>query len=537
MKKILLFLFAAVSALTMSAQTNLLENASFENWTNGKPDSWTTASSAGNVTYAQSTDARTGTSAIELSMKDKNNKRLGYKETTLKAGKYIFKCWAKSATGDITSCRVGYVSVDSENNANKNGYKYGAYVYNIVDWTEVTDTFTLEEETRLSLLVMMPAKSDYTTANLVIDDASLTTENGGIVETGEGEGGGEKPEAVKMTVAEAHAAAAKSAVIVEGTVMALSTNSCVIGDNTGYIFCYGVNAYADNTTAAVGDKVSAEATISAYGGFNQLTSATITKLGTEEVSYPDPTVMTGADLDDWIAEPEIDYIQIRGVLNVSGTYYNITVEGATTAIGSIVYPNAALMEQLANGNTYDFTGFAMYVSGSKYVNIVVTEVKPVGEIVEKKDISNTPETAYTVAEAHAIIEDTNNDLSKTVYVKGKVSRVQSVKNNNAIYFISDDGTETDELEIYQGYGIGGEDITTEDYLKPGDEVIVYGTLTVYNDVHEFNKGSKIYSLNGEITGIDNITVATSQKIYDMQGRRISRATKGIYIVDGKKVIF
>lgn len=535
MKKILLFLFAAVSALTMSAQTNLLENASFENWTNGKPDSWTTASSAGNATVTQSTDARTGTYAAELTMTS-DNKRLGYKETTLKAGTYIFKCWAKSATGDITSCHVGYVSVDSENNANRNGYKYGAYVNNIVDWAEVTDTFKLEADTRLALVIMMPKKSTYTTANLVIDDASLTTDDGGIIEDS-GDGGGEKPEAVKMTVAEAHAAAAKSAVIVEGTVMAVNTNSCVIGDNTGYIFCYKANTYADNTAVAIGDKVSAEATTSAYGGFNQLTSATITKLGTVEVSYPDPTVMTGADLDDWIAEPEIDYIQIRGALNISGTYYNITVEGATTAIGSIVYPNAALMEQLANGNTYDFTGFAMYVSGSKYVNIVVTEVKPVGEIVEKKDISNTPETAYTVAEAHAIIEDTNNDLSKTVYVKGKVSRVQSVKNNNAIYFISDDGTETDELEIYQGYGIGGEDITTEDYLKPGDEVIVYGTLTVYEDVHEFNKGSKIYSLNGEITGIDNITVATSQKIYDMQGRRISRATKGIYIVDGKKVIF
>lgn len=536
MKKILLFLFAAVSALTMSAQTNLLENASFENWTNGKPDSWTTASSAGNVTYAQSTDARTGTSAIELSMMKEKNKRLGYKETTLKAGKYIFKCWAKSATGDITSCRVGYVSVDSENNANNNGYKYGAYVYNIVDWTEVTDTFTLEEETRLSLLVMMPAKSDYTTANLVIDDASLTTEDGGIAEGGS-TGGGEEPEYQKMTVAEAQAAAANTLVIVEGTVVAVNGNSAVIGDETGYIFCYKTNTYTDNAEMAVGDKTSVEGKLSAYGGFNQINEAKAAKLGTVEFTYPEPTIMTGADLDSWITEPEIDYIQVRGVLAISGNYYNVNVDGATTAIGSIVYPSDALKEQLSNGSTYDLTGFAMYVSGSKYVNIVVTEAKLVGQEVEKKDIANTPETAYTVAEAHAIILDTDNDLSQTVYVKGKVSRVQSVKNNNAIYFISDDGTETDELEIYQGYGIGGEDITTEDYLKPGDEVIVYGTLTVYQDVHEFNKGSKIYSLNGEITGIDNITVATSQKIYDMQGRRISRATKGIYIVDGKKVIF
>ena len=152
-------------------------------------------------------------------------------------------------------------------------------------------------------------------------------------------------------------------------------------------------------------------------------------------------------------------------------------------------------------------------------------------------MTNTPETAYTVAEAHAIILDTDNDLSQTVYVKGKVSRVQSVKNNNAIYFISDDGTETDELEIYQGYGIGGEDIASDDYLKAGDEVIVYGTLTDYNGTHEFNKGSKIYSLNGITVGIENITLNTKQhEIYDMQGRRVTRTTKGLYIVNGKKVL-
>lgn len=534
MKKLLLFLFAALGALTMSAQTNLLENAGFENWTDGKPDHWTTASSAGNATLTQSDDAHTGNSAVQLTLAS-GNKRLGYQETVLKAGTYTFTFWAKSADGNVTSTRGGYVDVDDSNTANSSGYKYGAYVNDITgEWVKVEYTFTLKAETRVSLLVMMPQKSQKTTASLIVDDASLTTEDGGIIEGG---GTGEEPEYQKMTVAEAQAAAANTPVIVEGTVMAVNGNSAVIGDETGYIFCYKTNTYTDNAAMAVGDKTSVEGKLSAYGGFNQINEAKAAKLGTVEFTYPEPTIMTGADLDSWITEPEIDYIQVRGVLAISGNYYNVNVDGATTAIGSIVYPSDALKEQLSNGSTYDLTGFAMYVSGSKYVNIVVTEAKLVGQEVEKKDIANTPETAYTVAEAHAIILDTDNDLSQTVYVKGKVSRMQSVKNNNAIYFISDDGTETDELEVYQGYGVGGEDIASDDYLKAGDEVIVYGTLTDYNGTHEFNKGSKIYSLNGITVGIESITLNAKQyEIYDMQGRRVTRATKGLYIVNGMKVL-
>ena len=536
MKKLLLFLFAALGALTMSAQTNLLENAGFENWTDGKPDHWTTASSAGNATLTQSDDAHTGNSAVQLTLAS-GNKRLGYQETVLKAGTYTFTFWAKSADGNVTSTRCGYVDVDDSNTANSKGYKYGEYTDDIQgEWVKVEHTFKLEADTRVALLIMMPQKSQKTTASLLVDDASLTTEDGGIAEGGS-TGGGEEPEYQKMTVAEAQAAAANTLAIVEGTVVAVNGNSAVIGDETGYIFCYKTNTYTDNAEMAVGDKTSVEGKLSAYGGFNQINEAKAAKLGTVEFTYPEPTIMTGADLDSWITEPEIDYIQVRGVLAISGNYYNVNVDGATTAIGSIVYPSDALKEQLSNGSTYDLTGFAMYVSGSKYVNIVVTEAKLVGQEVEKKDIANTPETAYTVAEAHAIILDTDNDLSQTVYVKGKVSRVQSVKNNNAIYFISDDGTETDELEIYQGYGIGGEDIASDDYLKAGDEVIVYGTLTDYNGTHEFNKGSKIYSLNGVTVGIENITLNTKQHaIYDMQGRRVTRATKGLYIVNGKKVL-
>ena len=37
-------------------------------------------------------------------------------------------------------------------------------------------------------------------------------------------------------------------------------------------------------------------------------------------------------------------------------------------------------------------------------------------------------------------------------------------------------------------------------------------------------------------GIDNISVGTDAVIYDIHGRRVTEMTKGVYIINGKKVI-
>lgn len=112
------------------------------------------------------------------------------------------------------------------------------------------------------------------------------------------------------------------------------------------------------------------------------------------------------------------------------------------------------------------------------------------------DITNTPATAYTVTEALALIE-AGKGLDKEVYVKGTITKVQEVsaQYGNATYFISDGSK---ELEIFRGYGLGGERFTSEDDIQDGDEVIVYGKLMDYNGTYEFTTGSKIYSLNGKI---------------------------------------
>ena len=159
---------------------------------------------------------------------------------------------------------------------------------------------------------------------------------------------------------------------------------------------------------------------------------------------------------------------------------------------------------------------------------------------EPVDISNTPETAYTVAEANDLIT-AGEGLSTKVYVKGVITKIDEVNTSNfgnATYYINDTQTEKGQLYIYRGYYLDGEKFTAEDQIKVGDAVIVYGQLINFNGTYEM-KDNQIYSINGVTTGITDVTVDEFDEnapIYNLSGQRVDKSAKGILIQNGKKFI-
>ena len=156
------------------------------------------------------------------------------------------------------------------------------------------------------------------------------------------------------------------------------------------------------------------------------------------------------------------------------------------------------------------------------------------------DISNTPETAYTVAKAKQLI-DAGEGLSTEVYVKGTISSVGTLNTtyNSLTYNISDDGTATEELKIYSGKYFEGADFTSADQLKAGDVVIVKGLLKKYGETYEIDKNNQLYSLNGATSGIANITTdATNANapVFNLAGQKVGKAYKGVVIKAGKKFV-
>lgn len=164
-----------------------------------------------------------------------------------------------------------------------------------------------------------------------------------------------------------------------------------------------------------------------------------------------------------------------------------------------------------------------------------------GTVAPPVDITNTPETAYTVAKAFELIE-AGEGLNANVYVKGKISAITEVETTqhfNATYNISDNGTtEGQQLVVFRGKYLGGANFTEEEQINIGDEVIVYGKLVDYNGTYEVNTNNQIYSINGKTAGVQNITVEqnVNAPAFNLAGQRVNAAYKGIVVKNGKKFL-
>ena len=152
-------------------------NGDFENWSNGQPNNWKPSSTAGNATLSQSTDAHGGKYSVKVAGSTSANKRLGYKETTLKAGEYTMTFYVKAATSNGASVCPGYVPVTDGKVGN---YIYGDYVNDLTntEWVKVTHTFTITEDGTYCLVIMNSKKPG---ADVLIDDFTLTFGSNAII--------------------------------------------------------------------------------------------------------------------------------------------------------------------------------------------------------------------------------------------------------------------------------------------------------------------------------------------------------------------
>ena len=128
------------------------------------------------------------------------------------------------------------------------------------------------------------------------------------------------------------------------------------------------------------------------------------------------------------------------------------------------------------------------------------------------DNNNKPEPSNMVAKGIGTKDDPFNivaaqnyitkgeNLDKEVYVKGIIASIKEVNTQygNATYYISDDGTTSNQFYVFRGKNLGNESFTNANEIKTGDEVIICGKLMTHtNGVKQLGQGNYIYSLNGK----------------------------------------
>ena len=238
-----------------------------------------------------------------------------------------------------------------------------------------------------------------------------------------------------------------------------------------------------------------------------------------------------ASRDVTIGSEENNFPTLSNENNLAVTYSSDNTEVATIDAEG----NITLVAAGTANITAEFAENDEFEAGSVSYKLIV-KAAPEPPV----DITNTPETAYTVAKANDLIT-AGQGLETKVYVIGTIPKIKEVSTSygNATYWIGD-GAEysSDDLEIFRGYYLEGENFTAEDQIKVGDNVIVYGKLVDYKGTKEMTTGSSIYSLNGVTTGISNIKAETINDgaVYNVAGQRVNKLSKGINIVNGKKIV-
>ena len=440
-------------------------------------------------------------------------------------------------TGDVTTTEWTEVEYGAVNNGN---------------WTfNNTGNIALPESMMDKPAVVIAFKYISTTENSStweIKNVVVSGEKGATVEPEEPEGGeGEELEVTDISdIIDAGAGKAKA----QGTIVATYARGFLLDDGTGSILVY---LGTDNGHAA-GDIVTVEGATSMHGGLLQFgNTSVVEKLTTTTVTYPTATAIDGAAMDAYLTAPEIKYVEYTGTFTISDKgYYNVAVDGAATAVGSIQYPQDAIKANLTSGSVVKVTGYTIGVSSSKYVNTMAVKVETVGEgggeEPEEPEVP-TETQEYTVTEALAAYVDGEQiPAIVTGYIVGAVNSAPetgsqfgtdaTVATNILISDNADTNDYTECLIVKLPSGDIRSALNLDD--NPGNykkQVKITGSVEKYFRVAGL-KSVTAYEFTG-VTGVDEITENRVQStvICDITGRRVETITApGIYIVNGKKVL-
>lgn len=228
------------------------------------------------------------------------------------------------------------------------------------------------------------------------------------------------------------------------------------------------------------------------------------------------------------------------VLKASGAFDGASAPFFTTSKGTN-YSSAFVLEEVSYANVVtpkDFDETRKIATFSAPFPTVVPENTTAYSVAAQTDADVTSVTTYTVAEAGdaipantgVILLSTNNSLTMLPRATETVVTVEDGALKNSAGAAKNITTENSYvLSNKSGWA----------FYKVGSGATNLPMNKAYLVLPEGGSGTAIRLNFGETTAVENIVadnVAATGKIYDLTGREVKAATKGIYIINGKKVI-
>ncbi|MBQ3253596.1 MAG: hypothetical protein IJA65_03480, partial [Acholeplasmatales bacterium] len=252
---------------------------------------------------------------------------------------------------------------------------------------------------------------------------------------------------------------------VTGIVVAHNAQSFLIKDETGIIMVYCGKTYANDLKVGVKVKVSGSTT--EYGKAKQFAAgSTYEIVGAEAVDHGVAQELSAAELDAYATMETItpSYVKVSGVLAVSGTYFNLNIEGTSSVVGSLVYPVDVEALTALNGKELEVYAYLTGLTGTKYLQLVVVEYK---EVEGTGTVDPVDPAEKTIGE---IIASENGEYITTGLVVGVNAQSFLIKDETGIMLVYNGSSWTKDVEV-------------------GDKVKVSGSTTEYGKAKQFGAGS------------------------------------------------
>ncbi len=286
----------------------------------------------------------------------------------------------------------------------------------------------------------------------------------------------------------------------------------------------GIELYlSSDSKFARGDKVAVDLSgqkISEYKGLKQINGLSPDKVTL--LTSDNEIVAKNVTIKDFLANKhESQYVELSGVQVLDSDLSKTWVQNDQHSSINIVDKDGNIFEVRSSkyssfkseavpqgsgaikgiASIYDDTIQLIFSDADDYAGLTGERFKTGDSWDDLPNASGegTETSPYNVAKSLNILHS-DNIPEDNVYVKGKISKLGDFTANygNYTYYISDDGSSTNEFTIFRGYYYGGEKFTSADQLKVGDEVVVLGKLVMYNGkTPEINSGSSVISINGK----------------------------------------
>ena len=171
---------------------------------------------------------------------------------------------------------------------------------------------------------------------------------------------------------------------------------------------------------------------------------------------------------------------------------------------------------------YTLDGSAPTSSSSVYSSAIsVSETTTIKAIAKKgDDVSAVGSATYTIlpvthagtsADPYTVTDARNALTAGTIitetdyYVKGYITKKNTISSGKLTYWLSDDGKMTSTIQCYNGKYVDGADFTDATDLEVGDIATVKGKLAIYSgSTYQFNAGNEVV----DITPRTKVNIAT-----------------------------